>query len=553
MNNFEIKEYVYCKDKKWIDQINNHVGKPLFIIINRAFMTTASSSKKYRYQELKKIPNFIIIDECHSSMANRTYELLSYMKYEWKSKIQGLSATPYRKGKSKTEFKIENINSENVNLDTKKNEEKLKNIFHKPGNITELNILSWFNLKEAIESGCVLPPVFHWFDIKNEKDSDEMEAKSVLSSLSEIVSSNQHDSEYNLKYKKFIVWCRTKYNAKKWFNNFNTYKSIYHNLSNLETFIDYSNIAQDFKDKEKDYDKFYNKQDNCIIFCASKFREGSDIPFLSCALFLDQVKNRGDLPFIQCIGRVLRKSEGKNCGHILDGYIIDNDKHNINNIIDKLLKYYLNLYEISKSDFNNENGELKSINKIKIYEDIMNSLNIKPQDKKIFIKLKNNKKITIDLENINLKTIKWNKLTTKFDKVLKNCVIFSDYDEYCLLKKRIKECKIKSKKSYLEFCTNETNFCKNPEKRYKEYWKNWYDFLGINTSKFIKTKQEWIKFCLDKNINEYNYHKKRKFIKKLPKWPGEFYNDFTNIRFELSKKNKKNIRKHKNNLLSNYV
>ena len=57
MNNFEIKEYVYCKDKKWIDQINNHVGKPLFIIINRAFMTTASSTKKYRYQELKKIPN----------------------------------------------------------------------------------------------------------------------------------------------------------------------------------------------------------------------------------------------------------------------------------------------------------------------------------------------------------------------------------------------------------------------------------------------------------------------------------------------------------------
>ena len=44
-----------------------------------------------------------------------------------------------------------------------------------------------------------------------------------------------------------------------------------------------------------------------LCFVQSKFREGSDIPYLSCCMFLDKSKDRGELPFIQCIGKSIKK------------------------------------------------------------------------------------------------------------------------------------------------------------------------------------------------------------------------------------------------------
>ena len=561
MSKFEIKEYVYNKSKQWINELNQKYDKPLFIIINRAFMTTASSkkNKKYRYQEINNISQFIILDECHSSMASRTYELLTYCKYTWKSKIHGLSATPYRKGKSNTEFKVEIDHNKDIDLETRDNEIKLKNIFHKPSNINELNIISWFNLKEAIEEECILEPVFHWFDIdayhgkkkltsEELENEDEKETNSVLQVLNEIISDASNDTYYNMKYRKIIVWCKYTSITDKWFKIFKKKKHLYENLTELETFIDYSNVEEKHKPiklengeiKNYYYDDFYDKPNNCIMFCAAKFREGSDIPNLSCALFLDKVKNRGELPFIQCIGRVLRKAEGKNCGHILDGYVESNDEVNTKSILDKLLKYYLHLYEISKSDFvidEQNNIEIQSKNKIQLYEEIKNGLKVCPDEKKIYIEIKNNKKITINLENIKMKTIKWSKIIPNFKKLLKKTIIFSDYDEFMLLKNKVQEIGIKDKKEYLQKTKDykTLNNITNPEKKYKEYWTNWYDFLGIDTSEFIQKKDEWKKYCLSKDFNSVDdYYKLCENNNKLPTMPEDFYNKFTDIKSELN-------------------
>ena len=47
MSKFEIKEYIYKKDDKdWVNKLNSYNGtKPLFIIINRAYLTTKSNGK----------------------------------------------------------------------------------------------------------------------------------------------------------------------------------------------------------------------------------------------------------------------------------------------------------------------------------------------------------------------------------------------------------------------------------------------------------------------------------------------------------------------------
>jgi hypothetical protein len=113
-----------------------------------------------------------------------------------------------------------------------------------------------------------------------------------------------------------------------------------------------------------------------------------------------------------------------------------------------------------------------------------------------------------------------------------------------LLKKKVKEIGIIDKKEYLQKVRDYKVFnnITNPEKKYKEYWVNWYDFLSIDTSGFIQTKKEWKEYCNQLGINELNYTNKAKLIKELPMMPSEFYPNFTNITTELTE-SKKRIRR----------
>ena len=366
MNKFEIKEYVYCKDKKWINQINNHKGKPLFIIINRAFMTTKSKLTKYRYEDLLNIPKLIIIDECHSCMADETYKLLINAKNIWKSKIHGLSATPYRNNSLKLS--------------------RLTNIFELN---KKINIISSFNLKEAIENNCILEPVF--FINTFGKDNCN-----VFSTLNNIIKKSL------CKNTKCIVWCKKITNCEFWKKQFNKYSNRYNNLKNIKTYIDHS------KNSDIDYDNFYKSTSDSILFCAAKHREGSDIPNLSFAIFLDEVDNRSDIVFIQSIGRVLRKNKNKQSGYIIDFY--KENTNNFDSLINRVLDYYENLYDLS----NYKNNTAEAVN---IYKKINNNFII--ENNKIVIKLKNNKNIVLNIDNSNIIIKKWKDIQSLFKKKLK--------------------------------------------------------------------------------------------------------------------------------------
>ena len=174
---FNVIEMILNKPKKYYEILNKNKDKPYLLVVNRAFITTKdTNSNIYKYTKIKNIPKFCVIDECHSCMSSETYLLLNHMKYMWDSIIQGLSATPYRYGKSKTKslsnISIDNTTIHKDNLDTSNNVEKLINIFHKPNNKHQLNILSWFNMKQAIEEGVILEPIFHWYEIKEMSEED---------------------------------------------------------------------------------------------------------------------------------------------------------------------------------------------------------------------------------------------------------------------------------------------------------------------------------------------------------------------------------------------
>lgn len=112
-----------------------------------------------------------------------------------------------------------------------------------------------------------------------------------------------------------------------------------------------------------------------------------------------------------------------------------------------------------------------------------------------------------------------------------------DKDEYNYVRKINCSLGILSKEMYAKF-DKEKHECyvREPEQYFKKkgVWINWCDFLGIDTSKFIKTKEEWITFCKKQNVKSIEDYKIicDKY-KCLPMNPCDFYIGFGNIGSEL--------------------
>jgi hypothetical protein len=58
---------------------------------------------------------------------------------------------------------------------------------------------------------------------------------------------------------------------------------------------------------------------------------------------------------------------------------------------------------------------------------------------------------------------------------------------------------------------------------------------GFNIDNFIQDKNEWVKFCINKNVKSLDdYNKLCQSYTNIPKNPNEFYKDFSNILKELN-------------------
>lgn len=75
-----------------------------------------------------------------------------------------------------------------------------------------------------------------------------------------------------------------------------------------------------------------------------------------------------------------------------------------------------------------------------------------------------------------------------------------------------------------------------PEVKFKTLWTNWYDFLGIDTSIFPQTKEEWIQICIENKLNSTNY-KNKCYELNLPVMPEEIYEGNNLIFLEENKNN----------------
>lgn len=491
LTDFNIIDRVTVKKDDW-DEILNKSTKPTLLVINRAYLTL-----KKKYESINNL-SLVLHDECHNVSSNKCFEFLKFCKSK-SIKIVGFSATPLRSGKTK---------SGDI---TVTNKSRLLEIY---GQAEQLNLLTNYNMVYAISSKLILPPRFHWYEfeldniIQDDKEKKEIMSKAEIGSVMEVLN----DIVLLMPNKKIIAWCGTIPRCNEWYKKFNKQKEYYRGLKNVVAHIDHSTSVE-----TKGYEDFKVLQSHGIMFCAQKHREGSDISKLDGCIFLDKVKNRGSIPFIQSIGRVLRKenivNSGKTCGFIIDGIAKDNEEYE-KNVVDKILGYYFALNDIANLD------EEEADSSYEKYVKIIDLINFDPDKKMIKLKLAN-----ANIE-INCKRLDWKNIISKFDELIEQKIKLNP-DE----KLRIEFERLKKKVALKQFLTMDEYYKHaqryelelEPKIKYQKYWINYCDFLNIDTSNYPKTKEKFKKTLIKYNVH--NVDDYNELIKKydLPHDPCEFY------------------------------
>lgn len=161
------------------------------------------------------------------------------------------------------------------------------------------------------------------------------------------------------------------------------------------------------------------------------------------------------------------------------------------------------------------------------------------------INSKNENRYTYEYNNFeeNEKELTKLKMRLRYSKAL-----YSDFseeqDEYNYVRSINMNLSIQSDTDYFNCKDKHEYFIEDPEKYFKlkGVWTYHYHFYGTNTSIFIQTKEEWIKFCKSKNIKSLNdYYNTCKIYNQLPENPSYLYTNFSTIVNELGKFN--NIRR----------
>lgn len=244
--------------------------RPVLLIINRAFLVS-----QRRYEKMTAcLIGLIIHDECHSGVGLSTQRFYTWLsKHHRQASVIGLSATPPSK----------------------------KDAPHP----CLANILTRYSIYDATKAKTIVPLRICWLDKESIRTAEENAM--LVKDLAE-----------NHNVVKIIVWCGT---IQHCYNSAKTWNSVFcastHHWSICADTSQTNSCSQ-----WGTYDDFCKMTTHSVLFCAAKHREGSDIPGLGMGVFLDGVEKRGSSVFVQCAGRVLRRSKPpfatKMCGLILD-------------------------------------------------------------------------------------------------------------------------------------------------------------------------------------------------------------------------------------------
>ena len=363
--------------------------------------------------------------------------------------------------------------------------------------ITDYNLLLLKNVEEDLNN--IIKKINIDIDNKDLFLSAYMTLKSFekYNNLSHILiyTNNTHNAELVDKYIKIII----NKNMIKNIDN-NLYHNLYHNsLHSNKNF-----------NLEKELSLFKNSKYG-IISCVYLFGEGFNLPELNGVCIADNMYS-----IIRIIQYLLRSNR-------------------LNKNVLRKISYYILPY-IDYDDYEEKN---KSYQKIKnIISQIRDEDDI--LEKKIsLLTLKSNKKDVDDDESDcyesdddfiddDIDELQKIKIRLRYSKALKSKNT-EEQDEYDYVKMINNELEIKSKPEYIQSKNKHQHFINEAEDYFTKngVWKNWYDFMNVDTYVFIQDKDEFVKFCIEKKINKNNYNENCKIYNCLPNIPDYFYKDFT--------------------------
>jgi len=303
------------------------------------------------------------------------------------------------------------------------------------------------------------------------------------------------------------------------------------NIINISK-LDYYLMALHSNSKEKLDDEInkFKKASWGIISSVYIFGEGFDCVQLNGVVFGESMES--EIRIVQSVLRPnrLNKANPDKIAYVIIPYIDTEDFLTDSESFDKCRKI---IYKIRNID----NTIEQKINVISIKSKSKSeSEEIDSSDESTeSTESKNNKIYNIIIENGDeLEKII---LRLRYSKSL-DSINTEEQDEFNYVRSINTDLFIQSKESYSnqQIITRHKNYIPNPEEyfRLKGVWTNWYDFIGVDTGRFIQCKIKWINFCKENNIKSLNdYNRLCKFNDILPINPADFYKDFKTIPIEL--------------------
>lgn len=131
-------------------------------------------------------------------------------------------------------------------------------------------------------------------------------------------------------------------------------------------------------------------------------------------------------------------------------------------------------------------------------------------------------------EKLKLKLIKSGDFKSKMS--------YEEY-EYSILRKFNRRMNILDVEGYVGSKERRDFFIDDPKTYFSFFgiWKNWYHFLGVDTSNFPRDKEEWKDKCRKLGIDsKKKYYKVCKLDQSLPLFPEELYYEFSGVDSELN-------------------
>jgi predicted helicase len=276
--------------------------------------------------------------------------------------------------------------------------------------------------------------------------------------------------------------------------------------------------SKNVNDLESEIDRFRNTPHG-ILSCVYLFGEGFDLPKLNGVCIAGNMQS--ETRIIQYLLRPNRLEHGN-----------------------PAKKAYVIIPYIDTDDWEMEN---KSYEKIRILishlrnsdEQIEQKMTLCVGNREKKPKRKEQHERTVNEETYNLEEneeeLNQMKLRLRYSKALgSRCS--EEQDEYNYVRSINSNLNIQSKKEYNESQERHSHFIASPEEYFKlkGVWNHWYDFMGVDTKKYIPSKQDWIYFCIEKNVKTVeDYYKCCEEYDILPREPADFYKDFSNIPTEL--------------------